>query len=107
MREVQQNFETLGTDVQFTRICKEVGFIRDVAVGRIYRTALDVDDGFGDRTLVCREESIQVLVQTLIPPANKWHQEDASKLGRHYDQDEESTALFIGIRWNRDCEMRS
>ena len=57
LREVQQNFETLGTDVQFTRICKEAGFIHDVAVGRIYRTALDVDDGFGDRTLVCREES--------------------------------------------------
>ena len=57
VREVQQNFETLGTDVQFTRICEEAAFIHEVAVGQFYRTALDVDDGFGGRTLVCREFS--------------------------------------------------
>ena len=55
LRAVQQNFGTLGAKVQLTRICKEAAFIHEVAVGRFYRTALDVDDGFGDRTLVCRE----------------------------------------------------
>ena len=55
LRKVQQNFETLETEVQFTKICKEAAFIREVAVGRFYRTALDVDDGFGDRTPACRE----------------------------------------------------
>ena len=55
LREVQQNFETLGTRVQFTRTCKEAAFTHEVAVGRFYRTAFDVDDGFGDRTFVCRE----------------------------------------------------
>ena len=34
----QQNFEILATEVQFTRICKEVAFIHEVAVGRFYRT---------------------------------------------------------------------
>ena len=53
--EVQQKFETLGPEVQFTRICQEAAFIHEVTVGRYYRTALDVDDGFGHRTLVCRE----------------------------------------------------
>ena len=47
VREVQQNFETLGTEVQFTRISKEAAFIHEVALGHFYRTALDVDDGFG------------------------------------------------------------
>ena len=55
VREVQQNFETLGTEVQFTRICNEAASIHEVAVGKIYRTALDVHDGFRGRTLVCRE----------------------------------------------------
>ena len=55
LREVQQNFETLGTEVQFTKLCKEAAFIHEVAVGRFYRTVLDVDDGIGDRTPVCRE----------------------------------------------------
>ena len=54
-RKVQQNFETLETEVQFTKHCQEAAFIREVAVGRFYRTALDVDDGFGDRTPACRE----------------------------------------------------
>ena len=53
--EVQQNFETLGTEVQFTKLCKEAAFIHEVAVGRFYRTVLDVDDGIGDRTPVSRE----------------------------------------------------
>ena len=48
LRKVQQNFETLGTEIQFTRICKEATFIHD-------RTTSDVDDGFGDRTPVCRK----------------------------------------------------
>ena len=51
LREAQQNFETLVTEVKITRICQEVAFIHEVAVGRFYRTALDVDDDFGDRTL--------------------------------------------------------
>ena len=51
LREVQQNFETLGTEVRLTRVCKEAAFILAFAVGRFYRSALDVDDGFGDRTL--------------------------------------------------------
>ena len=55
VREVQQNFETLGKEVQFTRICKEAASIHEVAVGNFYRTSLDVDDDFGGRTLVCRE----------------------------------------------------
>ena len=56
LREVQQNFETLETDVQFTKKkCKEAAFIHEVAVGRFYRTAVDVDDGFGDRTSTCRQ----------------------------------------------------
>ena len=33
LREVQQNFETLGTEVQFSMICKEAAFIQEVAVG--------------------------------------------------------------------------
>ena len=57
MREVQQKFETLGTEVQFKRICKEAAFIHEVAVGRSYRTASDVDDGFGGRTPICREHT--------------------------------------------------
>ena len=36
-------------------MCKEAAFIHEVAVGRFYRTALDMDDGFGDRTPACRE----------------------------------------------------
>ena len=32
-------------------MCQEAAFIHEVAVGRFYRTALDVDDGLGDRTL--------------------------------------------------------
>ena len=55
LRKVQQNFETLKTEVQFTKHCQEAAFIREVAVGRFYRTALDVDDGLGDRTPACRE----------------------------------------------------
>ena len=55
VREVQQNFETLGTEVQFTRICNEAASIHEVAVGKIYRTAPHVDDDFGGRALVCRE----------------------------------------------------
>ena len=42
--------------VQFTNFFKKKRHpIREVAVGRFYRTALDVDDGFEDRTLVSRE----------------------------------------------------
>ena len=55
VREVQQNFETLGTEVLFTRICNEAASIHEVAVGKIYRTAPDVDDDFGGRALVRRE----------------------------------------------------
>ena len=51
-------------------------------------------------------------------PGNKWHQEDDlsteiskldMRLGRHHDQEmkDKSTALFIRIRWDQDCEMRS
>ena len=54
LREVQQNIETLGTEVKFTRIRKEATFIHEVAVGR-FSAASDEDDGFGDRTPVCRE----------------------------------------------------
>ena len=52
LRGFQQNFETLVTKVQITRICEEMA----VAVGRFHRTALDVDDGFGDRTLCMYRE---------------------------------------------------
>ena len=52
LSEVQQ---TPGTEVPFTRICQEAAFIHKVDVGRFYRTASDVDDGFGDRTPACRE----------------------------------------------------
>ena len=55
LREVQQNVETLKTDVQFTRVRKEATFIHKVAVGRYYRTGVDVGDGFGDRTSASRE----------------------------------------------------
>ena len=40
---------------QFTRICQEAAFIHEVAVGRFHRAASNVDHGFRDRTLVCRE----------------------------------------------------
>ena len=55
LREVQQNVETLKTEVQFTRVRKEATFIHKVAVGRYYRTGGDVGDGFGDRTSASRE----------------------------------------------------
>ena len=57
LREIQQIFETLETEVQFANICKDAAFICEVAVGRLYRTALDVDDGVGDRTPACREDT--------------------------------------------------
>ena len=55
LREVQQNVETLKTEVQSTRVRKEATYIHNVAVGRYYRTGVDVGDGFGDRTSACRE----------------------------------------------------
>ena len=54
IRECEQNFGTLETEVQFTRFCKQAAFIHKVAVGEYYRTGLYVDDGFGVRTPACR-----------------------------------------------------
>ena len=57
---------------QLTRICKEAAFIHEIAVGRFYRTVLEVDDGFGDRTPVCRQctspraDSIEIQIASTI-----------------------------------------
>ena len=64
-RECEQNFGTLETEVQFTRFCKQAAFIHKVAVGKYYRTGLDVDDGFGVRTPACRYTGLRA--DSLLP----------------------------------------
>ena len=55
LREIEQHFETLEPEVQFTGVCGKTTFIHKIAVGRYCRTVLHVDDEFGDGTPVCRE----------------------------------------------------
>ena len=57
LRERFQNFETLEKDFQFTRVCVDPSFFQRVSIGMHYKTASDVDDGFGDRTPACREDT--------------------------------------------------
>ena len=46
-----ENFRaTLEKEIQFARFCEN-------ATGMSYNTILDVDDGFRDRTSVCREDT--------------------------------------------------
>ena len=55
LRELSQNFETLGKEAQFTRICEDATFFHRVSIGMRHKTVADVDDGFGGRTPACRE----------------------------------------------------
>ena len=55
LRKCLRNFETLEKSMQFTRVCEDASFFHRVSVGMCYKTVLDVDDCFGDRTPACRE----------------------------------------------------
>ena len=44
--------------VQFITVCEDASFWRRVSIGMSYKTIPDVDDGFGDRTLACREYTL-------------------------------------------------
>ena len=67
-----ENFEPLGKEIQFTRICGDATFIHGVAVGRCCRTVADVDDGFGDRTPACREYTREPTI--FGPVSNSYYQ---------------------------------
>ena len=57
-RECLQRIETLEKEIQFTRVCEDATFARRVSIEMRYWTIPDVDDGFGDRTPVCREYTL-------------------------------------------------
>ena len=42
-------------EIKFTNVCEAATFARRVSIGMSYKTILDVDNGFGDRTSACRE----------------------------------------------------
>ena len=51
LREHLQNFETLETEIQFTKVCEDASFWKRVSIGMCFKKkAADADDGFGDRT---------------------------------------------------------
>ena len=40
------------------RVCEDATFVRKVSIWMSYKTLLHVDDGFGDRTPACRENTL-------------------------------------------------
>ena len=46
LRECIQNFETLGKEIQFTRICENATFFHRVSFRMCYKTVPPVEDGF-------------------------------------------------------------
>ena len=53
LRECLQNFETLEKYIQCTTVCEDASLWKRVSVGMCYKTIVDVNDGFGDRTPAC------------------------------------------------------
>ena len=57
LRLFLQSFETLEKEIQITKVCEDASSWKRESIGMCCKTIADVDDGFGDRTPACGEQT--------------------------------------------------